>query len=436
MTFDQLGLAEPLLRAVAAEGYTVPTPIQFQAIPRMLAGRDLLGCAQTGTGKTAAFALPILHRLGDFPSSPAGRTRPIRVLVLAPTRELAQQISHSFHAYGHYTGLRNTVVVGGVGQNPQRLALKRGIDILIATPGRLLDLMGQGLVDLKSVEMFVLDEADRMLDMGFIPDIRRIIARLPQRRQTVLFSATMPESIEQLARAILRKPAQVRVAQVRATTELIEQSVAFVPRQHKTRVVADLLRTPAVARALVFTRTKHGADRLARQLYQLGISAGVLHGAKSQSARQRTLEGFKSGRTAVLVATDLAARGIDVEGISHVVNYDLPHEAETYVHRIGRTGRAGVPGVAIAFCDEEERKHLVAIQRLIGQALSVEKKLSMLEATAGPNQRQSAADDGDSRECADRKEVVHPRGTRKRTPRVSGRPHVRGKNSRTLRRAL
>ena len=430
MTFAELGLAEPILRAVAAEGYTDPTPIQSQAIPRVLTGRDLLGCAQTGTGKTAAFALPILHRLSASPAPHGGRGRPIRVLVLAPTRELAIQIGHSFQAYGRYTGLRNAVVVGGVGQQPQRQALQRGVDILIATPGRLLDLLEQGFGSLNAVETFVLDEADRMLDMGFIPDIRRIIARLPVRRQTIFFSATMPTTIERLAAAILRKPAEVRIAPVRATTELIEQSVAFVPQQNKARSLVKLLRTRSVARALVFTRTKHGADRLARHLHQSGIGTGVLHGDKSQSARQKTLADFKSNRTAVLVATDLAARGIDVEGISHVLNFDLPHEAETYVHRIGRTGRAGVPGIAISFCDQEERKHLVAIERLIRQSLPVEKDLAIVDAAAPSNPRPSPSGSSSPQASTGRKQVTQSQGARKRKRGTSGKPGSRASHPR------
>lgn len=414
MTFDELGLAEPILRAVAAEGYAAPTPIQSRAIPRVMAGDDLLGCAQTGTGKTAAFALPILHRLGRSASTPRGRARPIRVLVLAPTRELALQIAQSFRLYGRHTGLRHTVVFGGVAQQPQRRALQQGVDILIATPGRLIDLMGQGFVDFSAVETFVLDEADRMLDMGFLPDIRRVISRLPAKRQTVLFSATVPKTIERLASTILRTPARIRIAPVRATTELIEQSVAFIPRKQKTRLLASLLRTRPCARALVFTRTKHGADRLARQLHQSGIGTGVLHGNKSQSARQRTLEDFKSNRTAVLVATDVAARGIDVEGISHVLNYDLPHEPEMYVHRIGRTGRAGVPGIAISFCDDEERKHLVAIQRLLGQTLPIKKHLPILDTPARSNRRQGPPAGPGQRGDAGRKGVARSKAARKK----------------------
>jgi ATP-dependent RNA helicase RhlE len=372
MSFEAFGLSEPILRAVVSEGYTTPTPIQSQAIPHLLAGRDLLGCAQTGTGKTAAFALPILHRLTSSGPRPHGRVGRIRVLILSPTRELAAQIGESFHAYGRHTGLRHTVVFGGVGQQPQTRALQRGVDVLIATPGRLLDLMQQGYIDLGSVEIFVLDEADRMLDMGFIPDVRRIIAKLPSRRQTALFSATMPDAIAHLADTLLHDPVQIRIAPVKATTELIEQSVIFVQRQHKPRLLANLLKTGKVTRALVFTRTKHGADRVVRQLQMSGIRADAIHGNKSQSARQRSLADFKLNRTPVLVATDIASRGIDVEGISHVLNYDLPIEPETYVHRIGRTGRAGASGIALSFCDNEERKYLKAIERLLRQSLRVE----------------------------------------------------------------
>src|SRR5262245_41730277 len=397
MTFEAFGLAQPLLRAVAAEGYTAPTPIQSEAIPHVLAGRDLLGCAQTGTGKTAAFALPILQRLMATESSaPAPaydghpersegsrqhgqrfvaargtNRRPIRVLVLSPTRELAAQIGDSFTAYGRHSAIRQAVIYGGVGQNPQVRALQRGVDVLVATPGRLLDLMHQGHVDLKSVEALVLDEADRMLDMGFLPDLRRIIARLPNQRQTLFFSATMPPPIEQLAGAILRDPVRIRIAPVKATTALIEQSVCFVPKPQKSQLLAKLLKATAVTRALVFTRTKHGADRVARHLGRCGIRAEAMHGDKSQSSRQRSLASFKSNRPPVLVATDLAARGIDVEGVSHVFNYDLPHEPETYVHRIGRTGRAGATGVAVSLCDGEERAYLQAIQRLTRRTLAV-----------------------------------------------------------------
>jgi ATP-dependent RNA helicase RhlE len=372
MTFDELNLAPQLLRAVAAAGYETPTPIQEQAIPHVLAGRDVLGCAQTGTGKTAAFALPLLHRLTHAGNPSRGSGRRIRVLVLSPTRELALQICESFQTYGRHTALRYSVIFGGVGQNPQVRALRHGVDVVVATPGRLLDLMNQGFVDLRGVETLVLDEADRMLDMGFLPDLRRIIAKLPVERQTVFFSATMPGPIDELASAILRNPARIRVVPQKATTELIEQSVCFVPKQQKPQLLTEMLRKLPVTRGLVFTRTKHGADRVVRQLNQSGIRAEAIHGNKSQAARQRSLANFKSNRPPILVATDLAARGIDVDSISHVFNYDLPHEAETYVHRIGRTGRAGAAGIAVSFCDHEERKHLKAIERLLRKPIDVD----------------------------------------------------------------
>ncbi len=373
MTFQQMGLSEPILRAVSAAGYTQPTPIQAQAIGPVLAGRDLLGCAQTGTGKTAAFALPIVHRLtqGDPPRK--GHGRRIRALVLSPTRELAVQISESFLTYGAETPLRVATILGGVSQHSQARALKHGVDIVVATPGRLLDLIQQGLVDLSAVQALVLDEADRMLDMGFLPDVRRIIRFLPQKRQSLLFSATMPEDIRQLADSILRDPVQIRVAVVKATAELIQQSIYQVSPQHKPELLAHLLMNWTVTRALVFTRTKRGADKVERMLTKSKLRAEAIHGNKSQNARQRTLANFKSGRTPILVATDLAARGIDVDGISHVVNYDLPEQAETYVHRIGRTGRAGASGVAVSFCTVEDRGDLSAIERLIRQKLPVER---------------------------------------------------------------
>jgi ATP-dependent RNA helicase RhlE len=384
MRFEELGLSEPILRAVVAEGYTNPTPIQSKAIPHMLAGRDLLCCAQTGTGKTAAFALPILHRLTQAGNPPRGRGRRVRVLVLSPTRELAAQIGDFFQVYGCNTTIRQTVVYGGVNQGPQTRALKNGVDVLVATPGRLIDLMNQGYIDLGSVETFVLDEADRMLDMGFIPDVRYIISKLPETRQTVLYSATMPDAIERFAAAILRDPVRVRIAPVKATTELIEHSVFFVHEWQKTELLANLLNTQAVTRALVFTRTKHGADKVARKLNQSGIRADAIHGNKSQASRQRSLDDFKSNRTRVLVATDVASRGIDVEGISHVMNYDLPQEPETYVHRIGRTGRAGATGIAVSLCHNGERKQLVAIERLIHQTLLVKKDPSVGETRSYP----------------------------------------------------
>ena len=361
MRFEELKLIDPLLRAVHAEGYTEPTPIQVQAIPHVLEGKDLLGCAQTGTGKTAAFALPILQRLSAAPRT----DRSIRVLVLAPTRELATQIGESFRAYGRNTGLKQTVIFGGVGQNPQVDAVRRGVDILVATPGRLLDLMGQGFVKLDRIEVLVLDEADRMLDMGFIHDVRRIINAVPRKRQTLLFSATMPHEIQQLANNILVNPVSVAVTPVASTVEMIQQSVFFVEKQDKAPLLEDLLRDKTVKRVLVFTRTKHGANKVVKQLSNARVMAEAIHGNKSQTARERALANFKSGATRVLVATDIAARGIDVENITHVINYDLPNEPETYVHRIGRTARAGASGFAWSFCDTDEREYLRDIERLI-----------------------------------------------------------------------
>lgn len=370
--FSELGLIEPILRAVKAAGYVTPTPIQLQAIPPVIAGRDLLGCAQTGTGKTAAFALPILHRLAQAGNPARGSGRRIRVLVLSPTRELAAQIGQSFASYACYLPTRSTVIFGGVNQNSQTRALRHGVDILVATPGRLLDLINQGFVDLKAVEIFVLDEADRMMDMGFLPDVRRVIGRLPAKRQTLFFSATMPPPIHELARTLLHHPIEVRIAPAKAEAGLVEQSVFHVAKREKPDLLAHLLSSRAVTRALVFTRTKHGADQVARRLNRSGIPADALHGNKSQAARQRALANFKQSEMSVLVATDIAARGIDVEGISHVLNYDLPHEPETYVHRIGRTGRAGARGVAFSLCDHEERKHLQAIEQLLRRRLPVD----------------------------------------------------------------
>jgi ATP-dependent RNA helicase RhlE len=361
MQFHELKLIDPLLRAVRAEGYDEPTPIQRQAIPHVLAEKDLIGCAQTGTGKTAAFALPILQRL-MLANKPRGV---MRVLVLSPTRELATQIGESFAAYGRHTGLKQTVVFGGVGQQPQVQAVRRGVDILVATPGRLLDLMNQGIVKLNTIEIFVLDEADRMLDMGFIHDVRRIINTLPTKRQTLLFSATMPQDIQDLADQILIRPVRVEVAPQATTVEQVEQSVFFVNKQDKRALLAHLLGDKAIRRVLVFTRTKHGANKLVQQLERDFIQAEAIHGNKSQSARERALANFKSGKTRVLVATDIAARGLDVEDVTHVINYDLPNEPESYVHRIGRTARAGASGIAYSFCDTEERAYLRDIEKLI-----------------------------------------------------------------------
>ena len=369
MSFADLGLAEPLLRSVAAEGYSVPTPIQTKAIPHVLAGRDLLGCAQTGTGKTAAFALPILHHLAGAEGQ-KGRRR-IRALVLSPTRELALQIADSFRVYGRFTGLRHIVVYGGVSQRPQTQALTNGVDILVATPGRMLDLMNQGFIDLRSVDTFVLDEGDQMLDMGFIPDVRRIIAKLPTRRQTLLFSATIPNDIRRLADQILHRPVSVHVAPETVAVETVEQSVYFVETNNKPQLLTHFLSNTPNTRVLVFTRTKRAADRVVRRLRTGSVRAEAIHGNKSQGARQRTLDNFKAGFTPVLVATDIAARGLDIDEISHVVNYDLPAVPETYVHRIGRTGRAGAAGVAVSFCGNDERSYLKGIERLISGSILV-----------------------------------------------------------------
>jgi ATP-dependent RNA helicase RhlE len=367
MKFADLRLIEPILRAVSDAGYITATPIQAQAIPHVLEGRDVLGCAQTGTGKTAAFALPILQKL----SARTDNQRRPRVLVLCPTRELATQIRDDVRAYGKFLHLRQTVIFGGVNQNPQVDNLRRGIDIIIATPGRLLDLMNQGHVDLRSIEVLVLDEADRMLDMGFIHDIRKIVARVPQQRQTMLFSATMPTEIRKLADSLLKNPVNVQVAPVAATADKIDQSVYFVDRSNKPTLLAHLVNNLPMTRAIVFTRTKHGADRVVRHLHTRGIRAEAIHGNKSQNARQRALDNFKANRIPVLVATDIASRGIDVDGVTHVVNYDLTHEPETYVHRIGRTARAGASGVAVSFCDRDERPNLKAIESLIRRSITV-----------------------------------------------------------------
>ncbi|NJD61845.1 MAG: DEAD/DEAH box helicase [Deltaproteobacteria bacterium] len=370
MSFETFGLCPEILRAVKARNYQTPTPIQEKAIPHVMEGKDLLGCAQTGTGKTAAFALPILQRLYG---SPAGgrKRRAVRALVLTPTRELANQIGDSFGAYGRHTGLRHVVVYGGVSQKPQAQALHQGIDILVATPGRLLDLVSQGIVNLGGVETFVLDEADRMLDMGFIHDIRRIIDKLPVARQTLFFSATMPAEIQRLSGTILRNPVRVAATPAATPAEAVEHSVYFVEKQTKGELLRHLLADDSIKNALVFTRTKHGADRVARQLVRANLRAEAIHGDKSQNVRERALADFKRGRTRVLVATDIAARGLDIVDLSHVINYDLPVESESYVHRIGRTGRAGASGIALSFCGIEERPSLAAIEQLIRKHLTV-----------------------------------------------------------------
>jgi ATP-dependent RNA helicase RhlE len=368
-SFSDLGVAEPLCRALKAENYEAPTPIQANAIPHLLAGRDLLGIAQTGTGKTAAFALPILQRLAEHKAQPSPRAP--RALILTPTRELAAQIGESFRTYGRHLGLRQTVVFGGVGQQPQVDALVRGVHILIATPGRLLDLMGQRHVRLDAVEIFVLDEADRMLDMGFVRDVRRIVATLPKRRQSLFFSATMPSDIGRLAGEILVDPARVEVTPQATTVELIDQSVYFVDSDKKRSLLAELLKDRALSRVIVFTRTKHGANRVSQQLEKSGVIAEALHGNKSQTARQRALQNFRTGRARVLVATDIAARGIDIDDVSHVINYELPNVAESYVHRIGRTARAGASGIALSFCAGDERAYLRDIEKLIGRRITI-----------------------------------------------------------------
>ncbi|MCP2044788.1 DEAD/DEAH box helicase [Pontibacter sp. HSC-36F09] len=369
MTFSELNLIDPILKALQAEGYTQPTPIQEQAIPHLLAGRDVLGCAQTGTGKTAAFAIPVLQMLHNQKNR-ASNT--IKTLILTPTRELAIQINESFASYGKNTGVRHTVIFGGVSQHAQVQTIKRGVDVLIATPGRLLDLIGQGFISLKHVEFFVLDEADRMLDMGFIHDIKRIIPMLPKQRQSLFFSATMPPVIQALADTILINPVKVEVTPVSSTAEKVGQAVYFVEKNDKRDLLRHLLSDQDIERVLVFTRTKHGADRVAKDLNKANIQAEAIHGNKSQNARQRALSNFKDGSTRVLVATDIAARGIDVEELSHVINYELPNEPETYVHRIGRTGRAGNAGIALSFCDEEERYYLHDIQKLIKKQIKVD----------------------------------------------------------------
>ncbi|MDG1913019.1 MAG: DEAD/DEAH box helicase [Crocinitomix sp.] len=370
MTFKELEIAEPILRAIAKKGYTNPTPIQEQSIPVLLKGKDLLGCAQTGTGKTAAFAIPIIQQL--FEDETRNRNhRKIKSLIVTPTRELAIQIQENFKAYSKYTDLRNSVIFGGVKQGKQTAALKQGIDILVATPGRLLDLIGQGYITLKHIEYFVLDEADQMLDMGFIHDIKKIIAQLPHKRQSLFFSATMPKSIVELSGKILGNPYKVTVKPEQATAEKVEQSVYFVAKADKPKLLEYLILEKNPDSTLVFSRTKHGADKIVRKLAKAKITAEAIHGNKSQNQRQRALGNFKNGKTKVLIATDIAARGIDVSELSLVVNYDLPNVPETYVHRIGRTGRAKASGIALSFCDIEERPYLRDIEKLIRQKIDV-----------------------------------------------------------------
>lgn len=371
-SFDDLNLIEPIKKAIKTEGYTNPTPIQEQAVPLVLERKDLLGCAQTGTGKTAAFAIPILQLL--FMEKKHGQfNKSIKCLILTPTRELAMQISDSITAYGKYTGLRHTVIFGGVSQRPQTEALKAGVDILVATPGRLLDLINQRYINLQNIKYFVLDEADRMLDMGFIHDVNKVIAKLPAKRQNLFFSATMPPEIVKLSRKILTEPAFVTVTPVSSTVDTIKQEVYFVDKSNKKSLLLHLLKGSSIETALVFTRTKHGADKVVKDLVKAGIGAEAIHGNKSQNARVRALTNFKAKSTRVLVATDIAARGIDINELSHVINYEISNVPETYVHRIGRTGRAGAKGVAISFCDREERAYLKSINKLISKEIPVRK---------------------------------------------------------------
>jgi ATP-dependent RNA helicase RhlE len=368
MLFEQLGLIEPIMKALKTEGYTNPTPIQEQSIPVVLEGKDLLGCAQTGTGKTAAFAIPIIQLFESDKKNSKGY-RHIRSLILTPTRELAVQINESFEAYGRYAHIKHEVIFGGVPQHAQTLALRNGTDVLIATPGRLLDLINQGYIHLDHLEIFVLDEADRMLDMGFIHDVKKIIRLLPQQKQTLFFSATMPPQISQLADSLLYEPVKVEVTPVSSTAEKIDQSVYFVNKKDKLNLLIHLIQEHKIERTLVFARTKHGADKITKDLKKMNVNAAAIHGNKSQSARQHALAQFKNGRLKVLVATDIAARGIDVDALTHVINYDLPEVPETYVHRIGRTGRAGAEGIALSFCDSAEIADLRNINKLIGQKI-------------------------------------------------------------------
>jgi ATP-dependent RNA helicase RhlE len=365
LLFEQLSLIEPILNALKTEGYTTPTPIQEQAIPIILEGKDLLGCAQTGTGKTAAFAIPVLQLLCKEKYTGQPQKGGIKALILTPTRELAIQIEESFAAYGRNLGLKQLVIFGGVSQHAQTIALRKGVDILIATPGRLLDLIQQKFIRLSDVEFFVLDEADRMLDMGFIHDVKKVITLLPTKKQTLFFSATMPPEISKLASSILNNPSKVEVTPISSTAETIQQAVYFVEKENKKLLLSHLLKDAAIKSALVFTRTKHGADKVVKDLHRGGVKAEAIHGNKSQNARQRALSNFKSGETRVLVATDIAARGIDVDDLTHVINFELPNVPETYVHRIGRTGRAGASGIAFSFCDAEEKEFLRDIQKLI-----------------------------------------------------------------------
>ncbi|MBL7745918.1 MAG: DEAD/DEAH box helicase [Chitinophagaceae bacterium] len=373
MSFNNLQLIEPVLKALSKEGYNTPTPIQQQSIPAILQQRDLLGCAQTGTGKTAAFTIPILQLMYQQQQQGPQRQRRIQTLILTPTRELAIQIGESIEAYGRFLPLKHKVIFGGVPQYSQVQAIRSGVDIIVATPGRLLDLMQQGIISLSNIQFFVLDEADRMLDMGFVHDVKRIIAKLPAKRQTLFFSATMPNEIMQLANILLTNPVKVEVTPPSSTVDMIQQSLYLVEKQHKQSLLVKLLKDETIETLLVFTQMKHAADKLARSLNAAGIRTEAIHGNKSQNARQSALLNFKTRKTRVLVATDIAARGIDIDELTHVLNYELPNIPETYVHRIGRTGRAGASGVAISFCDYSERSFLSDIQKLIKKTIPVVK---------------------------------------------------------------
>jgi len=371
MTFNDIGLIEPILKALHEQGYQHPTPIQQQAIPPLLKGNDLLGCAQTGTGKTAAFALPIIQLLQEHKKQQVKFTKQISALILTPTRELAIQIDESFEVYGSHTNITHAVIFGGVSQHAQTQTLRNGVDVLIATPGRLLDLMQQGYVDLRHIKWFVLDEADRMLDMGFVHDVKKVLAKLPKQKQSLFFSATMPPEIVKLADMILHHPVKVEVTPVSSTAETVTQYLYYVDKANKKHLLIELLKQKEIKNVLVFARTKHGADRLAKDLVKQGFKAAAIHGDKSQNARQHALNDFKEGKIRTLVATDIAARGIDIDSLSHVLNYEIPNQPETYVHRIGRTGRGGATGISISFCDAEEMEYIRDIQKLTGVKLTV-----------------------------------------------------------------
>ena len=372
MTFEDLNIIDPVLKALRKEEYSIPTPVQGKAIPLILKRKDVLGSAQTGTGKTAAFAIPIIQHLSHEKKRNAERPR-TKALVITPTRELAIQIGESFSTYGRYTNIRNTVIFGGVKQGPQEVVLRKGVDVLVATPGRLLDLINQGIITLKHIEYFVLDEADRMLDMGFIHDIKKIIALLPQKRQSLFFSATMPKNIVNLSQSILHKPVKVEVAPQSSTADTIQQKVYYTNKADKKDLLVHILKDESINQVLLFSRTKHGADKIARNLKKKNINAAAIHGDKAQNQRQKALEGFKAGKTRVLVATDIAARGIDIEKLSYVINYDIPNESETYVHRIGRSGRAGLSGNAISLCEPEENAFIKSIEKLIKKQIHIVK---------------------------------------------------------------